>query len=78
MKEKRTRNRAVNSAVKTGIGKAEKLIEDKELEQATEAVKQATIALDKAAQKGIMHSRTAARGKSRLTKRLNAALASGG
>jgi small subunit ribosomal protein S20 len=78
MKEKRTRNRAVNSAVKTSIGKAERLIEDKELEQATEAVKQATIALDKAAQKGIMHSRTAARGKSRLTKRLNAALASGG
>jgi small subunit ribosomal protein S20 len=78
MKEKRTRNRAVNSAVKTSIGKAERLIEDKELEQATEAVKQATIALDKAAQKGIMHSRTAARGKSRLTKKLNAALASGG
>jgi len=71
--ERRRRNRSINSAVKTSIIKAEELILDKELEPAREAVKQATIALDRAAQKGIIHSNNAARRKSRLTKKFNAA-----
>lgn len=74
--ERRRRNRSINSAVKTSIIKAEELILDKELEPAREAVKQATIALDRAAQKGIIHSNNAARRKSRLTKRFNAAFSS--
>ena len=78
IKERRSRNRAVNSALKTSVGKADKLIEGNELEPAKEAVKQATIALDKAAQKGIIHSRTAGRGKSRLVRKLNTALGSQG
>ncbi len=78
IKERRSRNRAISSALKTSVGKADKLIQGKELEPAKEAVRQATIALDKAAQKGIIHSRNAARGKSRLTKKLNAALGSEG
>ena len=76
MSERRSRNRSINSALKTSIGKAEKLIDDKELEPAREAVKQATTALDKAAQKGIIHSNNAARHKSRLMKRLNTAFSS--
>jgi small subunit ribosomal protein S20 len=74
MKERRSRNRAVTSAVKTSVGRAQKLLEgkSKELESAKEAVKQAAIALDKAAQKGIIHKKNAARRKSRLTKKLNA------
>ena len=74
--ERRRRNRSINSAVKTSIIKAEELILDKELEPAREAVKQATIALDRAAQKGIIHSNNAARRKSRLMKRFNAAFSS--
>ena len=74
--EKRSRNRSVTSALKTSIGKAEKLIEDNELEQAREAVKQATTALDKAAQKGVIKSNNAARHKSRLMKKFNAAFSS--
>jgi small subunit ribosomal protein S20 len=76
MSERRSRNRSVNSALKTSIGKAEKLIDDKELEPAREAVKQATTALDKAAQKGIIHSNNAARHKSRLMKKFNTAFSS--
>lgn len=74
--ERRRRNRSINSAVKTSITKAEELILDKELEPAREAVKQATIALDRAAQKGIVHSNNAARRKSRLMKKFNAAFSS--
>ena len=71
--EKRKRNRAISSEVKTYIGKAESLILAKEQEPAGEAVKKASIALDKAVQKGIIHSNNAARHKSRLTKKYNAA-----
>jgi small subunit ribosomal protein S20 len=74
-RERRGRNRAFNSALKTSVGKADKLVEGKDLESAQQAVRQATIALDKAAQKGIIHKRKAARDKSRLTRKLNAALA---
>ncbi len=78
MRERRSRNRSMTSALKTSIGKADKLIQGKELEPAQVAVKQATIALDKAAQKGLIHSNKAARSKSRLTKRLNVAFPSKG
>ncbi len=76
MSERRSRNRSINSALKTVIGRAEKLIGDKKMEPAGEAVKQATIALDKAAQKGIIHSNTAARHKSRLMKKFNSVFSS--
>ena len=70
--EERRRNRAVKSSVKTSIDKAEELISGKELEPAKVAVRQASVALDKAAQKGIIHPNNAARHKSRLTKKFNA------
>jgi small subunit ribosomal protein S20 len=76
IEEKRSHNRSINSAVKTHIGKAEKLILSRDLEPAQEAVKKATTALDKAAQKGLIHSNSAARRKSRLMKRFNAAFSS--
>jgi small subunit ribosomal protein S20 len=66
----------MNSALKTSIGQAEKLIIEGELEPAAEAVKKATTALDKAAQKGIIHVNNAARRKSRLTKKLNKSISS--
>jgi small subunit ribosomal protein S20 len=70
--EERRRNRAVRSSVKTYIDKAEGLISGKEPEPAKEAVQQATVALDKAAHKGVIHPNNAARRKSRLTKKFNA------
>jgi small subunit ribosomal protein S20 len=71
--ERRSRNRSIKSALKTSIGKAEALILDKETEPAGEAVKKATIALDVAAKKKVIHANNAARHKSRLVKKFNAA-----
>ena len=69
------RNRSVRSQVKTNITKAEKLVFSGDLEAAREAVVAATVSLDKAAEKGILHSNNAARRKSRLMKKLNEATA---
>jgi small subunit ribosomal protein S20 len=69
------RNKSVRSQVKTNITRAEKLIFSGELEAARKAVLTATVSLDKAAEKGIIHSNNAARRKSRLMKKLNAAAA---
>ena len=73
--KRRLRNRAVNSQVKTSITRAEKLVFSGELEAAKEAVVAAISSLDKAADKGIIHSNNAARRKARLTKKLNQAVA---
>lgn len=73
--KKRQRNRAISSATKTYVSKAEKLISGGELDAAKEAAKQAQESLDKAAQKGVIHSNNAARRKSRLMKKLNASIA---
>ena len=74
--EERRRNRTVKSSVKTYIDKAEELISGKELEPAKVAVQQASVALDKAAHKRIIHPNNAARRKSRLIKKFNAAFLS--
>ena len=67
------RNRSTRSEVKTHITRAEKLIFAGEIEAAAEAVKTAVVALDKAAEKGILHANNTARRKSRLVKKLNQA-----
>jgi len=72
---KAERNKSVRSSVKTAITKARKLIRQNDLDTAQQAVKEAMQALDKAAQKGVIHPNNAARRKSRLMKRLNEALA---
>lgn len=69
------RNKPIRSSVKTYITKARRLILANELDAAQEAVKQAVTALDKGAQKGVIHPNNAARRKSRLMKMLNQALA---
>ena len=70
---RRLRNKSVRSQVKTNITKAERLIFSGELEAAREAVVTAISSLDKAAEKGILHSNNTARRKSRLMKKLNTA-----
>ena len=71
---RRLRNRTVKSAVKTFIRKAERgIVASAEDSQAL--VVQAISKLDKAASKGVLHPRNAARRKSRLMKKLNLASA---
>ena len=72
-KHRYQRNRSVRSALKTYIRKAERLIVAKELTEADPAVLQAVRALDMAAQKGMIHRNNAARSKSRLMDKYNAA-----
>ena len=65
-------NKPVRGEAKTRIDLAEKLIKTKSAEAAA-AVTEATSVLDKAAAKGVLHKNNAARRKSRLMKKLNAA-----
>ncbi|MBU4533451.1 MAG: 30S ribosomal protein S20 [Eubacteriales bacterium] len=68
---KRTeRNRRVKSALKTTIKKYETALGTGE--EVQDRLRTALVRIDKAVTKGIMHKRTAARKKSRLTKRMNA------
>ena len=68
------RNQIVRSTARTYVRRARRLIDQGELEEAREVVQQAISALDKAAQKGVIHPNNAARRKSRLMNRLNQAL----
>lgn len=72
---RRLRNRSQQSAVKTYIRKAETAIVAGQLEAAAVVVRTAVRALDKAAEKGIIHGNNAARRKSRLVKKYNVAQA---
>jgi small subunit ribosomal protein S20 len=67
---RRLRNKAVRSEVKTRTKRA---LEAAGTEDSAEAARLAIQRLDKAAAKGVMHKNQAARRKSRLMKRINAA-----
>lgn len=66
------RNRPIKSSVRTAVTKARRLLASHD-DSAAQAVQDAMRSLDKAAQKGVIHANNAARKKSRLMKRLNAA-----
>ena len=66
------RNKAVRSALKTSQKKVHAAIAEGDVEAAQERAREASRALDKAASKGVVHKRTAARRKSRLAKAANA------
>ena len=68
---KRLRNRRVRSATRTIVGKAGDALQAGQEEDAEATVAQAVRALDSAASKGIIHSNTVARKKSRLMAKLN-------
>ena len=65
------RNRAVRSAMRTGVNKALRSIESGDADEAVPAVTEAAGLLDQAVRKGIMHRKTASRRKSRIAIRLN-------
>lgn len=68
--KRRLSNRVYRGAARTYVAKARTAIEDGEKETAVDATMRAIKALDKAAQKGVLHKNNAARRKSRLMKKL--------
>ena len=71
----RIRNRAVRTAVRRAIRRVRDLIAQNDLEAAQQAAREDYSVLDRAVKKGVLHRNNAARRKSRLMHRLNAALA---
>jgi len=69
---RRLRNRAVKTRIKTTGRQALTVIDSGDAQQAPAAVREAVRALDRAATKHVIHRKTAARRKSKLTKHLNA------
>jgi small subunit ribosomal protein S20 len=68
------RNRSIRSATRSQIRKALPLLSANRLDEAEGVVRQAVSALDKAAEKGVIHPNNAARRKSRLMLKYNAAV----
>ena len=68
--KRRTRNRAVLSGVKGVIKKLQTAIQQKQTEQATILLREASRALQRAASKGVIHRNTASRKLSRLSARI--------
>lgn len=71
-KTKTLQNTIQKSALKSTIRKSKEAIAKNE-STASESLKSAIVAIDRAAAKNLIHKNTAARKKSRLTKALNAA-----
>lgn len=69
--KKRVRNRVFRGAARTAVSAARAAFAKNE-PNAKEAVTKAVSALDKAAEKGVIHKKNAARRKGRLMKRLAA------
>jgi len=72
--DRRTRNRSTRSETRTLVAKAASTISH-DLGAAESDVRAAVSALDRAAQKGVIHPNVASRGKARLLKRFNLAVA---
>jgi small subunit ribosomal protein S20 len=70
------RNQGVRSSLKTATKKATTAAASGDAGATTSAVNEASRAYDKAASKGMLHKRAAARHKSRLAKAANRAAAS--
>jgi small subunit ribosomal protein S20 len=70
--KRRQRNRVFSGRARTFVKKAQANITTGKVEDARQATREAISALDKAAEKGVIHKNNAARRKSRLMKHLNA------
>ena len=67
----RVRNKSVRSALKTAIKKVDAAVAAGDKDAATEAARQATRALDKAASAGVIHANQAANRKSGVMAKVN-------
>ena len=72
---KRKINAPLRTRAKTLITKSNRLIAENDIGNAETTVRDAVIALDKAAQRGAIHRNNAARRKSRVVNKLNKAKA---
>ncbi len=70
--KRRVKNRVYRGKARTFVQKARAAIDGGDVEASKAATMNAISALDKAAQKGVIHKNNAARRKSRLMKRLSA------
>ncbi|MBN2467987.1 MAG: 30S ribosomal protein S20 [Deltaproteobacteria bacterium] len=68
----KSRNRSTKTYLKTRIKDVISAVESKNVEEAVSSLAQAIPVIDKAASKGVIHKRTAARKVSRLTRKINA------
>ena len=74
--EKKTlRNNMIKSGYKSAVKKFEQALESGNIEEAKTLFSQATKKIDQACTKGVIVKNTAARKKSSLSKKLNAAIA---
>ena len=74
--EKKTlRNNMIKSEYKTAIKRFEEAVANNNVEEATKLMSTATKKIDQACTKGVIVKNTAARKKSNLSKKLNAAMA---
>ena len=71
-KARTERNKAIKSEVKTYVKKVNEAIASGDKAAAEDALKEATIKLDKAATKGVYHRNTSSRKIGRLSKAVNA------
>ena len=65
------KNKAIKTGVKTAVKKVRTAIEDGDKNAASEALLNATSAIDKACSKGVFHKNTASRKVSRLASAVN-------
>ena len=70
--ERRARNFAAKSTIKTVSRKVVESVEAGKAEEAKALLTKASSTIDKAAAKGVLHKNAAARKKSRLARKLNA------
>ena len=68
---KTLRNKMIKSKIKTLVKKVDAAVAASDKAAATAALKEAVVAIDKAAAKGVYHKKTAARKVSRITKAVN-------
>ncbi len=69
--DRRGNNRRRRSEMRTEIKRFRELLSEKKVDDARELLKEVYAVIDRTAQKGVIHSNTAARYKSRLTQALN-------
>ena len=68
---RRVRNRLVRTSTRTQVKRATQAIKSGD-QDAAEQVRLATVAIDKAASKGVIHKNAAARRKARMAKKMHA------
>ncbi len=68
---RRSNNRSRRTEMRTEIKRFRQLLSDKKFDDARDVLKEVYSVIDRTAQKGVIHSNTAARYKSRLSKHLN-------